>query len=72
MKIIAIIEKGKDLSYDINLEYRDDLSFTLLGQGDTVKKAIDDFYLSRDEMKEYYLDSGKVFPELEFDFKYDL
>ena len=49
------------------------MPFGLLGQGDTLQKAIDDFYAGRDEMKELYKDPGKDFPEdLEFEFKYDL
>lgn len=73
MKAIVIIEKGSDGSYDANLEYRDDLTFGLLGQGSTVQECIADFYNNRDEMKDLYHDSGKEFPEnLEFEYKYDV
>ena len=73
MKAKAIIERGNDGTYDINLEFREDLKFGLLGQGDTVQEAIDDFYLSRDDIREHYKEIGKEFPEdLEFEFKYDM
>jgi predicted RNase H-like HicB family nuclease len=73
MKAKAIIEKGKDGTFDVNLEYREDLTFGLLGQGNTVEEAIEDFYVSRDEIKEYYQETGKEFPEnLEFEFRYDM
>lgn len=73
MKAKAIIERGSDGTYDINLEYREDLTFGLLGQGNTVQEAIEDFYRSRDDIKAYYHESGKTFPnDLEFEFVYDV
>lgn len=73
MKVDAIIEKGLDGTYDVH--FGDDtknLTFSLLGQGNTVEEAIEDFYNSKDEIKEMYIESGKYFPEnLEFNFKYD-
>jgi len=75
MKLNAIIEKGKDGTYDIHydIEQENPYLFSLLGQGDTVQEAIEDFYLSRDDIRKYYKESGKDFPEdLEFEFKYDM
>jgi len=73
MKAKVIVEKGLDGTYDASLEFRNDLTFGLLGQGNTVKETIEDFYNSRNEMKELYNESGKSFPEnLEFDFIYDV
>lgn len=69
----AIIERGNDGTFDINLEYREDLDFGLLGNGSTVKEAIEDFYHARDEMKAYYQEKGKPFPDdMEFEFVYDV
>ena len=71
MKAVAIIEKGKDGKYGIYLE-NDNLSFGAIGDGKTVTEAIDDFNNSIDEMRIYYSEIGKKFPEnLEFEFKYD-
>lgn len=73
MKVDVFIEKGIDGTYDVHFgEDTKDLTFGLLGQGNTVQEAIEDFYNSRDEIKEYYTETGKSFPEdLEFVFKYD-
>jgi len=73
MKIDVFIEKGLDGTFDVHFgEQTKDLTFSLLGQGNTVQEAIGDFYNSRDEIKEYYIETGKPFPEnLEFAFKYD-
>ena len=49
----------------------DDLDFGLLGEGQTVKEAMEDFLVSKEEMKTLYADQGKIFPELEFVYQYD-
>lgn len=73
MKVVVLIEKGLDGTYDAHFGEDTDLSLGLLGQGNTVQEAIDDFYAGKDEMKALYQDLGKSFPEdLEFEFKYDL
>lgn len=75
MKLNAIIEKGKDGTFDVHYDVNQEnpYGFSLLGQGDTVQEAIEDFYVSRNEMKEYYQEAGKEFPEnLEFEFIYDV
>ena len=74
MKVDAFIEKGLDGTYDVHFgENAKGLTFGLLGQGNTVQEAIDDFYTSRDEMKELYAEEGKNFPDdLEFVFQYDM
>ncbi len=73
MKVDVFIEKGIDGTYDIHLgEQTKGLTFGLLGQGDSVQEAMDDFLNSRDEIKTYYKEVGKHFPvDLEFEFKYD-
>lgn len=73
MKIDVFIERGLDGTYDVHFgEQTKGLTFGLLGQGNTVKEAIDDFYNSRDEIEAYYKEIGKPFPDnLEFLFKYD-
>lgn len=72
MKATVIIERGKDGTFDANLEYRKDTTYGLLGQGDTVREAIEDFYISYTEMKAYYKEKGIKFTELELEFKYDV
>jgi len=72
MKTTAIIERGNDGTYGIYLD-KNKLPFGITGEGKSCQEAIDDFYNSRDEMKAYYEEVGKKFPEkLEFEFKYDV
>jgi len=73
MKVDVFIEKGSDGTFDIHFgEQTKGLTFGLLGQGESVKEALEDFHNSRDEIKSYYKEVGKPFPEdLEFVFKYD-
>lgn len=72
MKVIAVIEKGNNGGFDINMEHREDLNFGLLGQGNTVNEAVEDFLICREEMKELFIDKGEEFPDLEFEYKYDV
>lgn len=70
MKINVLIEKGLDGTYDVHFDPQEtnNLSFGLLGQGDTVEEAIADFNDSYEEIKEMHPDT----PALEFVFKYDV
>lgn len=74
MKINVIIERGTDGTYDAHFDSNENntLTFSLLGQGDTAKEAIDDFYSSYGEIKEMYAEKGKVVEDMEFIFKYDI
>jgi predicted RNase H-like HicB family nuclease len=72
MKAIAIIERGNDGTYGVYIE-SEVLPFGVVGDGKTVAEAIDDFNNSVNEMREYYAEVGKEFPEeLEFEFRYDM
>ena len=70
MKAIAIIERGNDGTYSVFIE-SDNVPFGAIGDGKTVAEAIADFNNSIDEMRAYYAEEGKEFPDLEFEFKYD-
>ncbi len=66
-----MIERGVDGTYGVFIA-SDNVPFGILGDGKTVAEAVADFYNSLQEMREYYAEVGKKFPEdLEFDFKYD-
>ena len=71
MKVTAIIEQGEDNTFDITLS-DDRLGFMLLGQGATVEEAKADFQICNKDMKALYADEGKVYPDLEIIYKYDL
>lgn len=72
-KVIAIIEKGEDGTYGI---YSPELENFILGSGDNVIEAKEDFENSYSEMVESYIDEGHPVPEelkdIEFEYRYDL
>jgi hypothetical protein len=73
MKAKVVIERGLDGTYDACFDSSANLGFGLLGQGDTVKDTIEDFYNSKNEMKAYYDEISKPFPvDLDFVFTYDV
>ena len=69
--VTAIIETGPDHRYSI---YSNDenLPYGVIGTGDTIAEAKEDFMYGYEEMKEVFLDSGKEFTEAEFIFRYDI
>ena len=73
MKLEIIIQKAERYELVINPEKEYAINFGLFGEGATVKEAIEDFYISLEEVKEIYKDEKKDFPtNLTFDFKYDV
>lgn len=72
-KVIAIIEKGEDGSYGIHAPK---LKNCIIGDGDTVAEAKEDFLIGYQEMIESYVDFGKPIPEelqgIEFVYQYDI
>ena len=71
MKVIGVIEKGQDGTYDIRMSHHK-LDFFLLGQGDTVELAKEDFLVSDEEMRDLYKEEKNSYPNLEFVYKFDL
>ena len=73
MKTIALIEKGKDGSFGI---FTPDLQNTIVGNGETVSKAKEDFYNSVQEVTAAYIEMEKQLPaelqDVEFEFRYDI
>ena len=72
MKVKAIIETGKDTTYDIYTE-NEALPFMLLGQGKSIKEATEDFLKCKQEMEILFSEQGEVFDfaHLEFEYVYD-
>ncbi|PXV60167.1 helix-turn-helix protein [Dysgonomonas alginatilytica] len=72
MKTIeAIIERGSDGTFGIYLG-DNDLSYSIIGDGETVDAALTDFKNSYSEMRDHYKEIGKEFEEVVFEFKYDM
>ena len=73
MNAKAVIERGNDGTYGIYIDLKETgLTYGIIGDGKTVKEAIDDFHNSYDEMKAYYKEINKPFQEVEFSFVYDI
>lgn len=72
MKITAMIEIGKDLTYDI-YTVDDTLGFMLLGQGNSITEAKLDFLKSKKDMEAIFAKEGRHFDfeNLDFEYKYD-
>ena len=70
MKTIALIEGGKGESYSI---YTPNMSNIIIGIGDTLQEAKEDFYEAYNEMKLSYTERGEALPDelvdTEFEFK---
>jgi hypothetical protein len=71
-KIKAFIEIGEKLDYDIWLDPDAEIPFGLLGQGKTVAEAKLDFMDCYEDMRKSYCKRDKEFPELEFEFVYEV
>lgn len=73
INVEVTIEKGNDNTYTAYISGDNPLPFGILGDGSSVKEAIDDFNESFENMKRIYKDKKKEFPnDVEFSFKYDL
>ena len=69
--VIAIIERGSDGKYSIYIENKN-YPYGIIGTGDTVKEATEDFMAGYKEMKEYVESTDDAFVEASFIFKYDI
>lgn len=69
--VIAIIETGADHRFSI---YSKDntLPYGVIGTGDTIASAKEDFMLAYEEIKDYFREYGKKFVDVEFSFRYDI
>lgn len=72
-QIEVTVEKGEDKTYSAFISGENPLPFGLIGDGNTVQEAIDDFMQSFEDMKSYYNKSNMEFPNnVNFSFKYDM
>ena len=70
-RITAIIETGADRRFSV---YIADSAYPygIIGTGDTVHAAIEDFREGYADMRETVVADGGVFEEADFDFRYDV
>ncbi len=69
-KIKVFIEKS-EYGYSAYME-DNDMDYGLIGEGKTVKEAVEDFRTAYDEMAELYAGQGRLFTEADFEFFYDV
>ena len=72
MKAQVIIERGMDGTFSAYIGGNTRLPFGVIGEGKTVQETMEDFMGGYEEMKELFLEEGRDFPEVVFEFKYDL
>lgn len=71
MKATIIVEVGTDGTYDARTS-EEFLNYMVLGQGNTVQEALDDYKEVYNELRDVYKSQGKDFVEItDFVIKYD-
>lgn len=68
----VFIERGKDGSYGAYMPDDNNLSYGVIGEGNTVEEAIADFTAVYEEMKQAARDEKWEFEDVNFTFSYDL
>lgn len=73
MKTVRVfIERGKDGSYGAYMPDDNNLSYGVIGDGETAADAIADFKSVYEDMKQAAISEKRDFEEVEFAFSYDL
>ena len=70
-KINVVIERGVDGSFSAYIA-DDNCEFGCIGEGKSVEETKADFMKAVGEMQEVYAEEGSKFPDVEFDFIYDM
>jgi predicted RNase H-like HicB family nuclease len=72
IKIKAFIETGKDGTYGVYFDLNEKrLNYGVIGSGNTIEEALDDFYGCYEDMKKSFENDNQYFQEAEFEFYYD-
>lgn len=72
VKLLAIVERGKGKGNFTCFTPESVENFGFGGSGSTAREAMEDTRLSLQEQKEDWANEGKVFPDVEFDFRFDV
>lgn len=70
-KINVVIERGIDGSFSAYIA-DDNCEFGCIGEGKSVEETKADFMKAVGEMQEVYAEEGSKFPDVKFDFIYDM
>ena len=71
-KVRVFIERGKDGTYGAYMPDDNNLSYGIIGDGDTVENAMKDFLDVYEDMKKFYEEESREFEEVGFVFSYDV
>lgn len=66
------IVRESDGTYSSYLDDKANLPYGLVGEGNTVAEAMDEWYRAYNDMRKLFEEEGKEFVEAEFVFAYDL
>lgn len=73
MKSVRVfIERGKDGSYGAYMPDDNNLSYGVIGDGDSATAAVEDFMAVYEDMKQEAQSEGREFEEVNFVFSYDI
>ena len=68
----VFVERGKDGSYGAYMPNDNNLSYCVIGDGDSASSAIADFKSVYEAMKQAAAEEKRDFEEVDFEFSYDL
>lgn len=71
-QVRVFIERGKDGFYGAYMPDNNNLSYGIIGAGQSVADAIADFKAVYEDMKQDAAEKGEPFEEVEFAFSYDI
>jgi len=72
IKVKAFIERGNDGTYGVYVDLEEKrLNYTVIGDGETVEEAIEDFKGCYEDMRKSFERDNQYFQEVEFEFHYD-
>jgi len=72
IKVKAIIERGSNGTYGVYIDLDENrLDYGIIGDGNTVNEAIEDFYGCYEDMKKSFEKDHQDFQEAAFEFHYD-
>lgn len=71
-KVKAYIYREKNGTYSIYVDEKANINYGLIGEGDTVENAIQDWENCYEAMKLKYAQRNKPFKEVEFSYIYDV
>ena len=72
VNVKAFIERGKDGTYGVYIDLNENrLNYGIIGDGNTVREAIEDFYGCYEDMRNSFEKDHQHFQEAEFEFQYD-